>query len=154
MPFFWPLRSRHTFTLLEVMIAGTLLIMAIMGIAMTFLTVANLNTLSKENNFAACQARKIMEEIRSTPFKDILSKYQDKNYSIPGLNLQKGDLDENVGKIQTTKVNDKKDLLDVTVRLDWRGKVGNRSLSIKTRIAEIKKKKRKKADDLLGEIFK
>lgn len=131
---------QRAFSLLEMMIAAMVLFIAIMGVCATLLSIANLNAITKETNYAMNQARKIMEEVRVTKFDEILTTYNNKDVFVFGLSPQEADPDGQIGKISVSEVSANPELLEISVRLEWRGKAGNRNLLFRSRIAKTVEK--------------
>jgi len=69
------LSRERAFTLVEVLVATGIMAFALVGILSTFITCLALMATSKNVNAATNAAQGIIEEIRSTPFTQIISKY-------------------------------------------------------------------------------
>jgi Tfp pilus assembly protein PilV len=137
---FRPYSLSLCFTLIEIMIAAFILSVAILGLSVTLLSLINLHHLTKENNYALSQAKQMMEQIRAEKFDTIFDTYATLDFPVSNyLNVQKGDTDNNVGKILVSKVAGNDNLLEITITLDWQARSGhNRQLIFRSRLAKNK----------------
>ena len=111
------LRSSHIqrgFTLVEVLVASAVLILATTGILLSYLRCLELNEVSRNSSLAVKVAKSKMEEIKSTAFNNIRTTFHQVNYSVPGLTAR-----------MVSYVDDSTaDLLEVTVTVCWQQQNG------------------------------
>ncbi len=70
-----PQRSVGGFSLLEVMVALSVLIIGLVGLLAVIASTTRLNALSRENLVARRSAERMLESMRNTPWKDIFKHY-------------------------------------------------------------------------------
>lgn len=99
------------FTIIEILIALAILIVAISSILITYLACFVLIDTVKNINIATNAAQGIIEEIRSTPFTQIINNYN-------GLNFIVNDMPSSRGVVYVDDTNP--ELLQVTVSVCWR----------------------------------
>jgi hypothetical protein len=100
-----------SFTLAEVLLAIALLIVAVSTILVTYLACFVLIDTVKNVNIATSAAQGLIEEIRSTPFTQIVTDYN-------GLNFTLNDIPESMGVVYVNDANP--ELLEVTVSVCWK----------------------------------
>lgn len=100
-----------SFTLVEMLIAFAILIVAISSILITYLACFVLVDTVRDINIAIGAAQGLVEEIRSTPFTDIVTEYN-------GLNFTVNDIPSSRGVVYVDDANP--ELLEVTVSVCWR----------------------------------
>jgi len=94
------LRSRSGFTLVDVALASTILIVAAGGLIGTVLSTSRLARTTEESSDAYEAARAITETIYATDATDVFATFTAaSNFAVPGLNIQDGDADGFVGQI-------------------------------------------------------
>lgn len=112
-------RGEAAFTLVEVMIAVTVIAVALAGLYSALFSSIRIDNSSQHDEMAMTAARGKMEEIRATAFSVISANYDNQPFDVEGLDLAANDPD---GRIGMTEVNAlSSSLLEVTVRLQWRG---------------------------------
>jgi prepilin-type N-terminal cleavage/methylation domain-containing protein len=112
-----PKRFRRGFTLMEVMFAAAIMLVAIGGLLGTYVLCFNLNETAKNLSLATNIIQQKFEEIRDHNFYEIDNDYDGTVFDIPGLSNQdaKGAIDvEDLAP----------DLLRVTVSVCWRQREG------------------------------
>ncbi|MCK9573232.1 MAG: hypothetical protein M0R20_02370 [Candidatus Omnitrophica bacterium] len=100
-----------SFSLAEVLIAIVILIVAVSTILMTYLACFVLIDTVKNVNIATNAAQGLIEEIRSTPFPQIVDDYN-------GLTFVLNDIPESMGIVFVDDTNP--ELLEVTVSVCWK----------------------------------
>lgn len=110
------IRDKKGFSLVEVILATAILAFALVGILGTYVTCLVLITTSQNVNSATNAAQGIIEEIRSTPFPQIIDSYN-------GLVFTVNDINGSVGVVYVDDTIDP-EFLDITVSVCWRQ--GNR----------------------------
>lgn len=104
-------RFQRGFTLIEITIAAGILAFALCAIFAAYISFYVLSTTSRNINIATNGAIGIAEEIRSTPFSQIMSTYN-------GLNFVLNDIPQSRGVVYVD--NTDADLLQVTISVCWR----------------------------------
>ena len=110
------LKAKNGFSLVEVIMATAILSFALVGILSTYITCLVLITTSQNVNAATNAAQGIVEEIRSTPFTQIIDDYN-------GMTFTVNDIPSSMGVVYVDDTTNA-ELLDVTVSICWRQ--GNR----------------------------
>ena len=98
------------FTLPEVMIAGTVMILALGGILISYIRCLELNEISKNMTFAVEAVKSKVEQIRSTQFNQIKITYDGTSFTALGVN----------GRGVSYINDDNPKLLEVTVSFCWK----------------------------------
>ena len=101
------------FTLLEVMIATAILVIAIAGLLATFAGLSSLNENSGKLSLAIIATQDKMEEIRDSDFSALFSSYNNTNFNPGGFPSS-----EAMGNVYID--NTYPDLLEVYVSVSWR----------------------------------
>lgn len=113
-------RTRDGFTIVEVMVAVTVLVIAVVGIVGSMLSSMALNRVNRETAIAQQAARRVMEEVSGVPFRDAFVMYNtlagdDAGSELPergpgfvvnGLDVQLADADGMCGRIEFPVVDD------------------------------------------------
>ncbi|MDD4954470.1 MAG: prepilin-type N-terminal cleavage/methylation domain-containing protein [Candidatus Omnitrophica bacterium] len=105
------MKTKKSFTIIEVLIALAILIIAISSILVTYLSCFMLIDTDKNINIATNAAQALMEEIRSTPFTEIMNDYN-------GLNFTINDIPESMGVVYVDDTNP--ELLQITISACFR----------------------------------
>lgn len=93
-------RDEEGFSLLEMMIAAGVLLVAVMGLMSAYVTAMRLIGSTAEMTLASQAARKKVEEIQETAFNTIFATHNAApDFAVNGLVAQENDLDGFVGKI-------------------------------------------------------
>lgn len=102
---------RKGFTIIEMLIALAVLIVAISSILVTYMACFMLIDTIKNINIATNAAQGMVEEIRSSTFTDAVTNYN-------GLNFTVNDIPSSMGVVYIDDTNP--ELLEVTVSVCWR----------------------------------
>lgn len=108
-----PAGSRSGFTLIEVLIASLVILLAMMSAVGTLTQVTVLGEANRESTIAYQAARAMLEQVQATPFNDVFERFnadpnddpdgagtaEGMNFAVPELNLQAGDADGFCGRI-------------------------------------------------------
>ena len=108
-------RKKSGFTLLELMIAAGIIIVALVGLMSTYIACFDLNETTRDTNFALSMAQRILEEIRSTTFSSIASNYNGYNFTVSGMPAN-----SSYGYVKVDSANST--FLNVTVGVCWKQK--------------------------------
>ncbi|MFA5008145.1 MAG: hypothetical protein WC546_02870 [Candidatus Omnitrophota bacterium] len=100
-----------SFSLIEVLVAIIILIIAISSILLTYVNCFILIDTVRNVNAATTAAQGIIEEMRSSVFGDIMANYN-------GLNFVLNDIPESSGVVYVNNTNS--EFLEVTVSVCWR----------------------------------
>jgi Tfp pilus assembly protein PilV len=112
-----PQRSKKGFVLVELMLATVITAFAVCGILLTYITCIDLIKTSRNASIATSAAQGLVEEIRSTPFPQIITQYNHLSFIVNGITSSRG----------IVYVNDADpEFLLVTVSVCWRQ--GNRMI--------------------------
>lgn len=109
------LTTKIGFSLVEVILATAILAFALVGILGTYVTCLVLITTSQNVNAATNAAQGIIEEIRSTPFTQIIANYNGMVFTVNDIPFSRG-----VVYINNTTAPASSDLLEATVSICWR----------------------------------
>jgi prepilin-type N-terminal cleavage/methylation domain-containing protein len=101
------------FTLLEVMIAAGVLVIALTGLLSTYTACFKLNETTRNSNLALNAAQEKLEEIRSATFLSIFDSYNGTSFSVSGMPVS-----DSLGYVSINNTNTS--LLRVTIGVCWR----------------------------------
>ena len=107
-------RNHQAFTLVELMIAVAVFLLAFIGILISYLTCLDLNEMSRNTSMAvhACKAR--LEAIQNTPFNQMKATYNGSTFTVSGL------AGRGVSYVDDTNAR----LLQITVSVAWKQPTG------------------------------
>jgi len=108
----------------ELVLASLIAAFAICGILLTYVTCVDLIRTSKNASVATSAAQGLVEEIRSTPFPQIIARYNQLSFIVNGIPGSNG-----IVNVDDTDP----ELLLVTVRISWQQ--GTRTVELATRVA-------------------
>ncbi len=108
--------KKSGFTLLELMIAAAVLIVAISGLLATFTGLLSLNENSGSLSLAITAVQDKMEEIRNSDFSTLFATYNGENFEPDG--FSPSEAEGNISIDNTTNP----DLLEVAVSVSWRSR--------------------------------
>ena len=107
------LRSVQAFTIAELLIATTVILLTSLAILFSYVQCLELNTINKDTLAALTSARNAMESIKGTSFGQIYATYNKKNFQLEGLS-------EGIGNIKIDNKNPQ--LLGISVKCFWKSK--------------------------------
>jgi prepilin-type N-terminal cleavage/methylation domain-containing protein len=107
------LRSRKSFTLVEMLIATVIIAIALCGILAAYVSCYDVLTTSKNVNIATNAAQGLMEEIRNHTFTNITDDYDGLKFTVNNMPLNKG-------RVYVDDSNP--EMLIVTISVCWRQK--------------------------------
>ncbi len=107
------------FTILEVMIASTIILLVLVGLLSSLAKSQQLKQNTGEYQVALEAARQKFEEIQSTTYSTVFATYNNTNFAVTGLIALPQDADGRVGRVTVDNTN--ANLLLVTISLQWQG---------------------------------
>jgi len=116
-------RSKKGFTLPEMLLAAVIALFALCGILLTYITCLDTVKLSKNVSIATSAAQGLIEDIRSTPFPQIITNYDQLIFTVNNIPSSRG-----IVYVDDTNP----ELLLVTVSVCW--KQGNRIIGEDTNL--------------------
>jgi len=84
------LRSKKGFALPEILLSALIASFVLCGILLTYVTCMDSIKISKNVSIATSAAQGLIEEIRSTPFPQIVTNYDQLNFTVNGINNSRG----------------------------------------------------------------
>ncbi len=107
-------RHRRGFSLLELLIGSSLLLITIAGVLMSYLRCIELAEISRNSSSALQTARSKMEQVKATPFDQIVANFNNITFDIANLNAK------GVSYVDSSNP----DLLKVTISVCWKQRNG------------------------------
>lgn len=137
------LRSRLGFSLIELLIAAAVLVIAILGLMATMTYSTRADVVSQETIVAMHSARAKLEEIQAgTSVATIQATYNNNNFAVPGLVARANDADRMPGRVvitastvAPTAPSAAQTVLDVRVIIEWTGVFGDQSYVAAMKVA-------------------
>jgi prepilin-type N-terminal cleavage/methylation domain-containing protein len=114
------------FSLMELMIAVAILLVAILGLLAAFINCILLNESNNNLGVAASDAQYVLEQIKGLAYSGIAT------YTAPAFTNLTG---ETITLTRLILARPKGDLTEVTVKVSWTERQRNRDVSVSTRIA-------------------
>lgn len=114
------LRGKKGFAIVESLLAIAIMAFALCGILATYLTCLFLITTSKNLNSATNAGQGVIEEIRSTPFPQIIDDFDGMTFTVNDIRSSSG--------IVSVSDSTNPELLDVTVSISW--PQGNQTITL------------------------
>jgi prepilin-type N-terminal cleavage/methylation domain-containing protein len=138
-------RRDHGMTLIEVMIAATILTTAVLGLSVVSVTTNELRATGQEKAAAMHAIERELSAVEATNFATIIATHNGRGFSVtlPGevntaLRAVKGDADGLPGIISVTApTGDPAHLLEIRVRILWQGRSGPQQLSRTFRLSSL-----------------
>jgi len=114
------LKSNSGFTIVEALLATAIMAFVLCGIIATYLTCLYLITTSKNLNAATNAGQGVIEEIRSTPFPQIIDDFDGMTFTVNDIPSSIGlvDIDDSINS----------EFFNVTVSISW--PQGNNTLTL------------------------
>src|SRR3989338_319004 len=100
-------QTQKGFTLVELLISSAILMIAIVGILVSYLRCLELAEIAKNKTTAMNAVKSRMEQIKNTDFANVMANYNSVTFTTPGLNGMGGSY------VTTTIINP--DVLEVTI---------------------------------------
>ena len=124
------------FTLVELLIATAVLLVAITGLLIAFRSPAVLNEMARDTTIATQDASRIIEQMRVTPFANIQTTNWDTWATNNGAKnlLPTSDTNEQVVVTYTTLDSS---LLEVKIQINWTRRSRSRNIRLTTRIVNV-----------------
>ena len=119
------LTRRTGFTLVELMLAAAILVIAILGLLAVLIHSMLMNESNNNLATAVNDAQYVLEQIKGLPYVNITSSYSPPNFTINNENITPG--------VTVSNISD--DLREVTVNVSWTERQRSRSVQLSTRIA-------------------
>jgi type II secretory pathway pseudopilin PulG len=107
--------AHRAFTLLELMIACGITIIALAGLLSTYITCFELQETIRNSNIALNSEQAVLEEMRTAAFTSVYSSYNGYNFSLPELN-------NSLGLVTINNTNPQ--LLRIDIGVCWQQKSG------------------------------
>lgn len=124
-----PGRQQGGFTLLEVVGAGFVLSVAVLGLTATLATSGRLSESSRDEVAARYAMRGVIAQLEDSPFDNVKTAFNGRGFAIPGLEAPKGDADGLPGQILfEAGPADAPTMHRVIVRATWRSRNGVRTI--------------------------
>ncbi len=108
-------KTKSGFTLLELMIASAVIIIALAGLLATYVACLELSETTKNSNLALNSASEVLEQIRSATFSGISSSYNGYNFSVSGMATN-----QSLGHVYVDDSDPT--LLNITIGVCWKQK--------------------------------
>lgn len=108
------IRGEEGFALAEIMVAAVVMILAFVGILVTYIKCLELNEMSQNKSIATRAAKTRMEQINNSDFNQLVANFNDVDFLEPGFN------GAGVSYVNNTNP----DLVQITVSFCWRQKNG------------------------------
>ncbi|MGQ0613655.1 MAG: type IV pilus modification PilV family protein [Planctomycetaceae bacterium] len=132
-------RRGRGFTLLEVVVAGFVLTIASVGLAVTLAQGASLAKNPRDEMTARQVVQGVLAEIQSTPFPQVGELFHERGFAVPGLKAVEGDGDGLPGEIEFG-YGPEGDIsyYTVKVRIRWQAGGGERSIESMRYVANVR----------------
>jgi Tfp pilus assembly protein PilV len=132
-------------TLIETLIATTILTTAVLGLANVAVTTSELHSTGLEKAAAMHAVERELAAVEATNFATIVATHNGRGFSVtlPGethtaLHALKGDVDGLPGSIAiTAPTGDPAHLLEIHVRIDWQGRHGAQHVERTLRLSSL-----------------
>jgi len=131
--------GQYAFTLVEVLMAGTVLAIIAVGSAAAMVQAPRITRGANEDVRVRAAMRGMVAEISAAPFSEFASEYQGAGFNINGVKAVAGDADGKPGQIHVERVGaGAATYYVVTVKVTWQGVNGLRSVSSAHYIANVR----------------
>jgi hypothetical protein len=110
------------------------LAIALVGLLSAIFHIYRLNEAARENDLALQGATEMMERLMAEDVATAFASFNGTGFNVSGLSEISGDADGMVGLVTIDNTNP--DLLSATVRVEWRGRSGNRAIELATRLID------------------
>lgn len=127
------------FTLIEVLLAGIVLLIASVALAATMAQSHGLASAPREEVKARNAAQSVVAGLAATPFDEVASLYHKRGFPVPGLTPLPGDPDNLPGEVEFAYgPGGDTSCYTVTVRVRWRGATGERGVETIHYLANVR----------------
>jgi Tfp pilus assembly protein PilV len=131
--------SNRGFTLLEVLVAGAILVMATLAVAAAIAQSPRLAEDPREERAARSAVRSVYSEVAATPFQDVAVNYHRRGFEVFPLKALAYDPDGLPGEVVFDYGPDgDTTLYTVTVKVRWQGALGARKIESRHYIANVR----------------
>jgi hypothetical protein len=132
-------KRERAFTMLEVVGAGFVLSVTILGLSATMATGYRLTENSREEVQVRYAIRSVLADLSATDFDTVKSTYEKTGFAIEGLRPMKGDADGLPGEIEfTAPPENAPGMYRVTIRVRWHGRSGDRTIESVHYLANVR----------------
>jgi type II secretory pathway pseudopilin PulG len=127
------------FTLIEVVVSGVILTIASVALAATMAQTTGLAEMPRQEAAARNAIRGIVATLAATPFDKVAALNHNSDFEVQGLTVQPGDADGKCGRVIFEYGPDgDTSFYTVTVRVDWRGRAGDRTIESVHYLANVR----------------
>jgi hypothetical protein len=131
--------ASRAFTLIEVLIAGTVLVIASVALAATMAQTGGLGESGREEMVARNAIRSVVAALAAAPFDRVAADFHNQCFDVTGLTTQTSDADGRCGEVLFAYgPDDDTSFYTVTVRVRWRGRVGDRMMESVHYLANVR----------------
>lgn len=134
-----PPRKRNGFALIEVLTAGLVLALAVLGLSASLANGSKLADGSREELAARDALRDMHARLAEAPFDKVAVAFHTRGFVVPGLAPVLGDTDGQVGEIVFGPgPENARDVYRVTLRVRWRGRSGEQLIENTYYLANVR----------------
>jgi len=134
-----PPQRRRGFALVEVLTAGFILSLAVLGLSATLANGSRLADGSREEMCARDAIRDTLARLEEAPFDKVALTYHTRGFQVDALDAVKDDLDGQPGEIVFAPgPDDAKDVYRVTLRVRWRSAGGEHVIESTHYLANVR----------------
>ena len=131
--------GQYAFTLVEVLMAGTVLAIIAVGSAAAMVQAPRISRGADEDVRVRTAMRGIVAEISAAPFSEFAPVYHGTGFDIEGINAVDGDADGKPGQIHVKRIGAfAATYYVVTVKVTWEGVNGTRTVASAHYIANVR----------------
>jgi len=131
--------ASRAFTLIEVLIAGAVLVIASVALAATMAQSGGIGESGREEMVARNALRGCIATLAATPFDRVAADFHKRGFDVPNLTPQAGDADGQCGEVVFDYgPGGDTSYYAVTVRIRWRGRTGDRVLESVHYLANVR----------------
>ena len=132
-------RASRAFTLIEVLLAASVLVIASVALAATMAQSGGIGDSGREEMVARNALRACVATLASTPFDRVAADFHNQGFDVANLTPQTGDADGRCGEVVFAYgPGGDTSYYTVTVRIRWRGRVGDRVMESVHYLANVR----------------